>query len=91
VVEVQKQPPAAQNDPYRIQVLIENTGPGDGQVEVSVRLVNKQTQQTILYDEQDVQLDKDERQSVNFEEALPPSAPAVDQIDVQVSAQYPIE
>ena len=91
VVEVQTQPPAGQNDPYRIQVLIENTGPGDGQVEVSVRLVNKQTQQTILYDEQDVQLDKDERQSVNFEESLPPSAPAADQIDVQVSAQYPIE
>jgi hypothetical protein len=91
VVAVQKQPPAAQNDPYRIQVLIENQGPGDGQVEVSVRLVDKQTQQTILYDEQDVHLDKDERQSVNFEESLPPHAPTADQIDVQVSAQYPPE
>lgn len=91
VVEVQKQPPASPGDPYRVQVLIANTGPGDGQVEVAVRLVDRRTQQTISYDAQDVQLDKDERQSVNFEETLPPTAPPADQIDVQVSAQYPIE
>lgn len=91
VVDVQQQPPTAPGDPYRVQVLIANTGPGDGQVEVSVRLVDKRTQQTISYDAQQVQLDKDERQSVNFEEPLPPNAPPADQIDVQVRAQYPIE
>jgi hypothetical protein len=91
VVEVQKQPPAAPSDPYRIQVVIQNTGPGDGQVAVSVRLVDKRTQQTVVYDDQEVQLDKDERQSVNFEETLPPNAPPADQIDVQVEAEYPVE
>ena len=91
VVEVKKQPPASQSDPYRVQVVIENHGPGDGQVEVSVRLVDKRNQQTIQFDSQDVQLDTGERQSVNFEETLPPDAPPAEQIDVQVAAQYPIE
>lgn len=91
VVDVQKQPPAGPSDPYRIQVLIENTGPGDGQIAVTVRLVDKRTQQTVIYDDQEVQLDKDERQSVNFEESLPPNAPPADQIDVQVEAHYPVE
>ena len=91
VVEVQKQPPAGPSDPYRIQVVIQNTGPGDGQIAVSVRLVDKRTQQTVVYDDQEVQLDKDERQSVNFEETLPPNAPPADQIDVQVEAEYPVE
>jgi hypothetical protein len=91
VVEVQKQPPANPGDPYRVQVVIANTGPGDGQIEVSLRLVDKRTQQTISYDAQDVQLDKDEHQTVSFEETLPPNAPPAEQIDVQVQAQYPIE
>jgi hypothetical protein len=91
IVDVQKQSPTSPGDPYRVQVLVANTGPGDGQVEVSLRLVDKRTQETIRYDSQDVQLDKDERQHVDFEEMLPPGAPPADQIDVQVSAQYPIE
>ncbi len=91
VVEVKKQPPASQGDPYRVQVVIANNGPGEGQVEVSVRLLDKRTQQTIQFDSQDVQLDVGERQSVNFEETLPPDAPPVEQIDVQVAAQYPIQ
>ena len=91
VTQVNKQPPASAGEPYRLQALIRNQGPGDGQVEVSVRFVDKRDGHTVLTNEQDVQLGKDELQSVNFELNLPPGAPPPDQIDVQVDAQYPIE
>ena len=90
VAGVTKQPPTAPDQPYRLQVLVRNDGPGDGQVEVSVRFVDKQTQRIILSDDQDVQLEHEE-QSVNFELNLPPTAPPLDQLDVQVDAKYPIE
>jgi hypothetical protein len=44
-----------------------------------------------VQDDPSLQLDSHERQSLNFEETLPPTAPAADQIDVQVEAQYPVE
>jgi hypothetical protein len=91
VTGVNKQPPASAGEPYRLQALIRNQGPGDGQIQVSVRFVDKRDGHTVLTNEQDVQLGKDEQQSVNFELNLPPGAPPPDQIDVQVDAQYPIE
>jgi hypothetical protein len=90
VVSVTKQPPAALDQPYRIQVVVHNDGPGSGQIQVSVRFVDKQTQRIILSDDQEVQLEHAE-QSVNFELTLPPTAPPLDQLDVQVDARYPIE
>ncbi|MDQ2808283.1 MAG: hypothetical protein M3Z04_15430 [Chloroflexota bacterium] len=91
ILSVNKQPPSDPTQPYRVQVLIHNTGVGDGQVQVTVRLVDKGDGHTILSNDQDVSLDKDEQQSVNFELNLPPSAPPAAAIDVQVQAQYPIE
>jgi hypothetical protein len=91
VVSVQTQPPASASDPYRVHVLIANKGPGDGQVAVTLRLVDKRNGQTLHYDEQDAQLAKDEQLRMDFEEMLPADAPPADQIDVQVEAQYPIE
>ena len=90
VIGVTKQPPTAPDQPYRIQVLVRNDGPGSGQIQVSVRFVDKQTQRVILSNDQEVQLEHEE-QSVNFELNLPPTAPPLDQLDVQVDAQYPIE
>jgi ABC-type uncharacterized transport system auxiliary subunit len=90
IAGVTKQPPAAPDQPYRLQVLVRNDGPGSGQVQVSVRFVDKQTQRVILSNDQEVQLEHEE-QSVNFELNLPPTAPPLDQIDVQVDTQYPIE
>ncbi len=91
ILSVSKQPPSDPTQPYRVQVLIHNTGAGDGQVQVTVRLVDKGDGHTILSNDQDVPLDKDEQQSVNFELNLPPSAPPAAAIDVQVQAEYPIE
>jgi len=90
VAGVTKQPPSAPDQPYRLQVLLRNDGPGSGQVQVTVRLVDKQTQRIILSNDQEVQLEHEE-QSVNFELNLPATAPPLDQLDVQVDAQYPIE
>jgi hypothetical protein len=90
VTGVTKQPPTAPDQPYRIQVLVRNDGPGSGQIQVAVRIVDKQTQRIILSNDQEVQLEHEE-QSVNFELSLPPTAPPLDQLDVQVDAQYPIE
>jgi hypothetical protein len=91
VTQVNKQPPASAGEPYRLQALIRNQGPGDGQIEVTVRFVDKRDGHVVLTNEQDVQLGKDELQSVNFELNLPPGAPPLDQIDVQVDAVYPTE
>jgi hypothetical protein len=91
VTQVNKQPPASAGEPYRLQALVRNQGPGDGQIEVSVRFVDKRDGHTVLTNAQDVQLGKDELQSVNFELNLPPGAPPPDQIDVQVDATAPIE
>ncbi len=91
VVRVTQQPPSDPTQPYRVQVLLHNTGVGDGQVQVSVRLVDKGDGHTILSNDQSVSLAKDEQQSVNFELNLPPNAPAAAAIDVQVQAHYPIE
>src|SRR4051812_7600202 len=79
VAGVTKQPPTGPDQPYRLQVLVRNDGPGSGQIEVSVRFVDKQTQRVILSNDQDVQLEHEE-QSVNFELNLPPTAPPLDQL-----------
>ena len=91
VTQVNKQPPASAGEPYRLQALVRNQGPGDGQIEVSVRFVDKRDGHTVLTNSQDLQLGKDELQSVNFELNLPPGAPPPDQIEVQVDAEAPIE
>src|SRR5436309_1134131 len=56
VVSVQAQPPTQAGAPYLVQVIIENRGLGDGQVGVSIRLVDKQSGQTVVYDQQRVNL-----------------------------------
>ncbi len=73
--------------------MVQNQGPGSGQVAVVVNLKNKQTGETIAQDEKDVSLEKDETQRLTFSLDLPPSAKGLDpkNIIVDVQAHYPIE
>jgi hypothetical protein len=88
------EPPQQGSDrPFRVEAVIKNVGPGDGQVEVEVTLTNKQNGQIVRNESQEVDIKKDEVVSVLFEMNLPPSAKDLDpqQIDVQIDAHYPIE
>ncbi|MDQ6694578.1 MAG: hypothetical protein M3014_09195 [Chloroflexota bacterium] len=86
-------PPAGSDQPFRVEVVIANQGPGDGQVEVEVNLRDKRNNETISQNSSNVQLKKDEVQHVLFSIDLPPSAKDIDSkdIDVEVDAHYPIE
>ncbi|MEO8286974.1 MAG: hypothetical protein ABI670_11120 [Chloroflexota bacterium] len=86
-------PQAGSNDPFRVDAVIRNGGPGDGQVEVEVTLVNKQTGVVIRKSSSEVNLKKDETQHVLFELNMPPSSKDLnpDDIQVEIDAHYPIE
>src|SRR5215213_8982320 len=80
------EPPQQGTDaPFKVDVTVRNAG-GDGQVEVEVSLVDKQSGQTIRKDTQEVDVKSNEVQHVLFEMNLPPSAQDLDpqNIDVQV-------
>jgi hypothetical protein len=90
----QAQPPQAGSDqPFRVEAIVRNAGPGDGEVEVEVELSNKQNGEIIRSDKQEVDIKSGETQHVLFEMNLPPSAQSLDpeQIEVQVDAHYPIQ
>ncbi len=86
-------PPSGADQPFVVDALIHNVGPGDGQIEVEVSLTNKQTGQTIAQDSKDVHLEKDGTQHVLFNIDLPPSEQNIDpsNIGIDVQAHYPIE
>jgi len=88
------QPPRQGSDePFRVEAVVVNKGPGGGEVEVEVQLTNKDTNEVIVHESKEVQMGKDETQHVLFELSLPPSAKELDpsKIDVEVEANYPIE
>ncbi|MBF6612238.1 MAG: hypothetical protein IVW55_03840 [Chloroflexi bacterium] len=86
-------PPQGSDQPFKVEAVVQNQGPGSGQVAVVVNLKNKQTGETIAQDEKDVSLEKDETQRLTFSLDLPPSAKGLDpkNIIVDVQAHYPIE
>ena len=88
-----ERPPAGSDQPFKVEAVIHNQGPGAGQVSVMVVLENKQTGETIRQEEKDVVLDNGETQHVFFEMDLPISAKNMDpnNIDVHVDTHYPIE
>lgn len=88
------QPPQQGSDePFRVEAIVANRGPGGGEVEVVVQLTNRDTNEVIVQDSKNVQMEKDEQQHVLFELNLPPSAKDLDpsKIQVDVEANYPIE
>ena len=86
-------PPAeGSGEPYKVEVVVENAGPGGGEVVVMVDLYNRGTGEIIAQDLKDVDLQKDQTVRVLFELDLPPSLEDLDpqSIDVRVDAHYPI-
>src|SRR5947209_67746 len=59
-----ERPPAGSDQPFKVEAVIRNDGPGAGQVSVMVVLENKQTGETIRQEEKDVTLDNGETQHV---------------------------
>src|SRR6188472_3787213 len=86
-------PPANTDQPFRVEALLSNVGPGDGDVEVEVRLTNKKTGEVLVSDAKDFTLQKDDKQHILFNLDLPEAARSLDpnDIDVNVDAHYPIE
>ncbi|HST05737.1 MAG TPA: hypothetical protein VLQ48_13510 [Chloroflexia bacterium] len=88
------QPPAQGTDePYQVDVTVANEGPGGGQIELEVDLVNKQSGVIIAQQTQEVDLQKDNVVQVVVMLDVPESARDLtpDDIKVQVDAHYPIE
>ena len=86
-------PGPGSGDPFTVEAVVVNQGPGAGQVEVQVNLKNKQNGAIIAADSKDLDLDQNATQHVLFKIDLPPSAKDLDprNIDVEVDAHYPIE
>lgn len=85
-------PPAGSDQPFHVEAVVVNTG-GSGQIEVVVNLIDKKTGQTLAQSSNDVSMEANETQHVNFSIDLPASAKNMDpaNIRVDVEAHYPIE
>lgn len=86
-------PPAGSSDPYSVEVLLTNDGPGGGEVALEVELVNKKTGEVIAQEEQQVELAQNETVRKQIDLDIPQSLQNIDpqEIDVRVDAHYPIE
>ena|SRR2546423_5421483 len=86
-------PSPGSDDPFRIEAVITNKGPGDGEVKVDVDLKDKQSGDIIAADSKKIDLKRDDTKHVLFEIDLPPSAKNLDpkNIDIEIDAHYPIE
>jgi hypothetical protein len=90
----QVEPPSKGSDqPYKVEAVVSNVGPGAGEIVVEVNLSNKRTGEFIAKEAKEVDLQKDETVHVLVEVDLPPSAQELDSqdIDVDVDAHYPIQ
>jgi hypothetical protein len=83
VAEVRLHEPTQEGGPYRVEALIENEGPGHGQVEIMFRLVNRATGQTVEEDKESA-LEPHERTLVTVEI----KAPKAD-YEPRVEVEYP--
>lgn len=52
VSDLRLEEPPEEGAPYRLEAIVRNEGPGHGQVEVTFRLMNKQTGETISEEKQ---------------------------------------
>jgi hypothetical protein len=87
VVRQELQPPQRPNDPYTLVVTIENRSGGEGQAEVTARLLSTATHETAAQTSQDVTLRPHETVQVTLD--LQPGAPG--DYDATVEAEYPPE
>ena len=88
----QAHPPQDPSQPFRVDAVLRNAGPGEGEVRVEVSLSDRQTGEIIRRQEQQVSLQTGETEHVLFELNIPPSAHDLppDQIEVEVEAHDPI-
>jgi hypothetical protein len=86
-------PPAGSDEPYKVEVVLGNAGPGAGEVVVMVDLSNRRTGEIIAQEMKEVDLQQDQTVRTTLELPLPPSLQGLDpqDIDVRVDAHYPIE
>jgi ABC-type uncharacterized transport system auxiliary subunit len=86
-------PPAGSDQPFRVEAVIANQGPGEGQVEVEINLINKRTGEYIAKHTEEVQLQIGDTVHVTADIPLPSSARDLppEDIEVEVSAHYPIQ
>jgi hypothetical protein len=76
-------PPATAGEPYRVSLVVKNEGSGEGQVELNVRLREKNRQATYFADQK---VNMKEHESVHVIVSIP--APPGD-YTAEVSAEYP--
>jgi hypothetical protein len=90
--EAEPAPPGT-DQPFKVDAVISNQGPGAGQVEVEVSLKNKQDGQLLAKESKEVELQEGETTHVVVELNLPPSVENLDpeSIEVEVDTHYPIE
>jgi hypothetical protein len=86
-------PPPGSGQPFRVDAVVSNQGPGEGQVQVEVSLTNKQNGELIARESKEVELQSGDTAHVLVELNLPPSAEDLDpeSIEVEVDAHYPIQ
>lgn len=86
-------PTPGSGEPYTVEFVLANEGPGGGEVEVEVSLTNKQTGEVIAQKMEEVELEKDATVRKQIELDLPDSLKNIDpgQVEVQVDAHYPIQ
>lgn len=86
-------PTAGSNEPYKVEVLLGNDGPGGGEVVVQVDLSNTRTGEIIAQELKDIDLQHEQSVRTELDLTLPPTLKDLDPslIDVSVEAHYPIE
>ena len=88
----QSEPPQGPDQPFRVEAVVRNAGPGEGEVLVQVTLSDKESGEVLRREEQKLSMQTGETEHVLFELNLPPSAQEMspDRIEVDVEAHYPI-
>ena len=86
-------PPTGSDQPYKVEVVLGNDGPGGGQVEVEVEVANRRTGEIIAQEMKELDLQKDATVRTQLDVKLPTSLHDLNpnDIEVRVAAHYPIE
>ncbi len=86
-------PEAGSGDPYSVEVVLVNNGPGSGEVALEVELLNKKTGEIIAQEMRDVDLAKDATLHLQVDLDLPEPLKNLEPQDIEahVDAHYPIQ
>jgi hypothetical protein len=92
VESFQAEHPGDPSEPFIVDAVVRNAGPGEGEILVEVTLNDRQSGEIIRREAQTISLQTGETEHVLFELSLPPAAREIspDQVEVEVAAHYPI-